>query len=352
MGMLAALALAFACEPEPLHLRTVQPAEGATDVPVDVRIAVSFIGYGTADEFEVRLAGAAGEVATDRSTWCYAHEGVAEVHCWHSLTPRALLEAGGRYQVQVESTERWSGEGAMRLTTSFVTGSSTAPVLVGPPALTVLDAWDEVGATDCEYPLARRYEFRALPGSGVADPSALSLFHLYPEAADGMVGDNVHTLFVTNPGDTQLSEEVFKQYLDGASAWSDCFWLEEESAAGVRSSPVRGCFEEEDTGEVPDTGDPGDTGVIEDSGSAGETGDGGLEGDTAVDEDPPPAERGGQGGASGCPDSCAGGPGILLLAWLVALPLGRRRRRSEPPAEDEAATVGEAHPNGQAPVGT
>jgi hypothetical protein len=315
---------ATACEPVPLAVRTVQPAQGATDVPIDVRIAVSFVGYGTAGEFEVGLYRDDVAVAAAASSSCYEHEGPYEVHCWWFLRPAEPLATDTAYTIRATPTAAWSGEGPAGIATQFTTGSAEAPAVEGVPTLRVTEAWDEVAPDTCAYPVARRYWLELHPAGGRPDPSALSLFHLDALDADGSVRARVHTAFVTNPGGGE-PDPAFKQYLDASTAPSDCFRVVQEGPDGNLTAAVDACYAPPGDTASPDTAThdtaspdtaPSDTGALDsgprDTPGGNDTGDGSSL-----------TPRG--DGCGGCVATGRGGIGAALLVAL-ALGLGVRRR--------------------------
>ncbi len=324
---------ALACEPSPLELRTSQPAAGAVDVPLDVRAAVSFIGFGTADEFTVGLYRDDTEVPVSASSYCYEHEGPVEVHCWWVLRPSALLAASTAYELRIRSTETWSGEGSMNMAVTFTTGTAEAPDLAGLPTLRITDVWDEVATDSCQYPVARRYWLEVLPSGGVYDPSALSLFHIDALESDGRVRGRVHSTFVSNPGGGEV-DPMTKQYLDAATVPSDCFRMVQEGPDGTTTAAVDACPEapvdtgSDDTGGDDTGGDDtgGDDTGSDDTGSddTGSDDTGGEGTDTADTQQDGEARR-----PPGACAGCASGPGGALGAGLVlSFALARSRREA------------------------
>ena len=205
---------AAACEPVPLNIRSVQPADGDVDVPIDARIAVSLIGYGTADEYTVELERGAAAIETTQESWCYDHEGPYEVHCWWMLKPTTPLSPLTPYTVRVRSTDTWQGDGSRTQVTQFVTGDAALGDVSGEPELEVLEVWEAEAETDCEWDLAFRASLRPTPIDRELDLSLLSLYHLREVFEDGTSGEIIHSVYVTNPGQTELSDEVMKQYLE------------------------------------------------------------------------------------------------------------------------------------------
>ncbi len=293
--MLLLLSLAaFGCE-EPLEIRTIHPSDSDTDVPLDARVVISFIGWGAAEQYEARLTREGEDVASTTGSWCYEHEGPHEVHCWIRLTPDAPLEAEADYVVFVETTEAWPHADPRSLQARFTTGTESLQPISGAPGLVVQEPWLEADE-DCGYPVARRYWLETTTTSGADDPRGLSLFHLYSLDAHGQPGDIIHTIFATNPSEGAEEDEPpwTKQYLDGSISQTDCFRMVEEDGAGSRSEPVDACWEPADTGRdtSPDTAPP-------DSGEA------------------PPDDTGPADTAHTAPETC----GCQSAGWLVLLPL-------------------------------
>ncbi len=315
----------LACEPEELAPQTFQPAQDAVDIPLDVRVAVRFVGWGTADEYTVTLAVDGAEIATDLTTYCYAHEGPSEVHCGHLLRTRAPLAPSTSHTIHVASTATHVGS-PMVMQSRFTTGTALAEPVTGTPEFAVTDAWDEAAANDCQWDVARRYWLQILPAGGAIDPTALSLFHISSVDEAGVASDTIHTIFVTNPGATGVSNEPIKQYLDGSVMNTDCFQIVQEDPAGRWSAPVRDCWEP--------PGDSGDT-ATEDSGAP----------DTPTGDSAPEDTSTGDGAASdtSAPDAepsgkcaCGGGGASALVALPVLAALSGRRRRLEVARRSEA----------------
>ena len=305
VAFLLVFAPAAACEPESLRLRTFQPRDGAADVPLDVRVAVSFIGWGTADQTVATVYDSGGvEVAATREAWCYLHEGPAEVHCWLALRPAAPLSAGATYTIAASA-------GADTARATFTTGAAFSVAPEGAPTLAVADAWEATAQTECDFALADRYTL--VPGAvgGAPDPSTLSLFHLYALDAAGEPGAIIHSVFVSNPDSPTQVVPDLKQYLDGAEPNTGCFRLIQEGPSGARSAAADACWA------APDTGDTGADDTADSTGGAEDSaGDSGRDGDAAGDA---PAA------ACGCAAGGGVGPGGAVL---VALFGGVARRRS------------------------
>jgi len=254
----------------PLTLRSVTPSHDATDVVLDARILVSFIGQGTADEFEVDLLDSAEvSVPHARTSWCYDHEGPYEVHCWWSLKPESSLASESMYQVQIDATEAHPEPLPARQISRFETGTSLASPPPASPTFEVTAAWtvDESDREACDYALPRRYFLAA--ESPDADPDAVyQIYAVDPE--DSASTSLVHTVSVwpgSSPSPPPCEPGGIKQYLDGSLPYSDCFTIHVESGAGLASESTLACWES-DTGEPElDTSAPEDTGTPKDTGT-------------------------------------------------------------------------------------
>ncbi len=339
---------AAACEGVPLEVRTVQPREGATDIPLDVRVAVSFIGLGEADEFEVELLHDDTEVPTVATSWCYEHEGPYEVHCWWSLKPVDPLGAGTTYRVRAISTPSWQGEGSRHHESSFTTGSSSLGALSGTPTLEIRDAWTESTGAEYDYDKARRYVLDLTAVDGTPDPSATSLFHLEELDEAGKSLDLVHSLYVSNPGEETVYPVEYKQFLDGSVERGDCFRVVQENGAGARSDSVVACWEPPDSGGSDsggsdsggsDSGGP-DSGRSDGGSSDGGSSDGGSSDSGGSDSGGPDggsadggnADSGSDSGSDGGSDGgggkgCGSRAGLVFpLVLLLGLRFSRARR--------------------------
>jgi hypothetical protein len=311
-----------ACE-APLELRTVQPRDGATGVPVNARIAVSFVGTGVAEAYEVQLLRGGAPVAAAAEAWCYEHEGPFELHCWWALRPEADLAPGAEHELQIRSTAAWTGEGSRAVTTRFTTGADRAAAPAGPPSLRVAEAWDEPAPDACAYPLARRFWLELLPAGGITEGQALSLYHIDALGPDGAPVGRVHSVLVTQP-DGSAPDPLVKQFLDAADEPTDCFRVVQEGPAGDLSPPVEACFGDGDGGS-PDSGTPdggsADGGPADGRDTAGGAPDAPTDGAPSAEEEP--ARSKGSGCASSPSAPWAAAPALFGAMAL----LGRRRPR-------------------------
>lgn len=324
---LALVGVAWPCDEGALRLRTVQPADGAVDVPPDVRVAVSFIGEGEADHYTVALYDGDAAVEASQSAGCYEHEGPLEWHCWIALRPVEALAPDRTYTVQIRSTDAHTGALPEQVSTRFTTGDTFAVSPASPPEFTLAEAWDpapeELGP--CDYTTPRRYTLLLTPAQ--PDPSALSLYHVYTHDPTGeRPAALVHTMFVTNPkpdpDDTGAADgpTEFKQYLDGSTAPTDCFGVVQEDPAGRAGPLVVACWDPspEDTADStppdssPTDSSPPDSGPS-DSEPGADSAPGPADTGAAAEPAPPPP------GACGC-GAGAGAVGLLGIVWT------RRRR--------------------------
>ena len=265
---------------ETLEIRSFYPKSGDADVPLDVRILVSFIGWGTDDQYTVDLTREDGKpVKATTVTWCYDHEGPHEVHCWVSLKPEKPLVPETDYNTSIRTTDTWPHDDGGRSTRArFTTGTESVSPVTGSPSLSLTQVWTEKDKS-CGYPVARRYELTPVLLL-TEDETGGAVFHLYPLDEDGEPGDNIHTIFSgmsfypNSDGMLQV-----KQFLDGSVPQTDCFRIIEEDVAGNLSEPFDTCEFGKDTG-LSDTGlsDTGlsDTGLTDtapppDTGQADDT---------------------------------------------------------------------------------
>ncbi len=324
--MLLILSLsALACE-EPLEVRTLYPREGSQDVPLNARLLVSFIGWGTTEEYSVQLTQDGEAVAATQDSWCYDHEGPHEVHCWVSLRPEELLSPESTYALQVKTTDAWPHDGFRQTSGAFTTGTHTLKPLEGTPGITVIDAWTEKDKA-CGYDIARRYwiDTTLLQED---DASGAAVFHLYALDEHGDPGEIIHTIFTGTP--TKAEEPLgLKQYLDGSLPQTDCFRVIEEDGAGNQTPWAEACFEpgsggSDSGGSDTATPDSGDTAVSDSGGSDSGGSDSGNAVEPATSED--------------C--GCGGGaPAVLLLPLIL-------RRRTAP------GTARSPRPTGHRPPGS
>ncbi len=290
-----------------LSVRSVRPVDRQIDVPLDARVLVSLIGWGTAEEVTVRLVDDSdAELSVSTETWCYEHEGPDEVHCWFRLTPEESLAAETTHEVLINSSEAWAGAGHLSQSSSFTTGTGAVAAAGGPPTLTLDSRTDEEEAGVCDYADPRRY-LLMLTGAET-DTTGLGVFHLdqvFPD--DSGEALRVHTVHVF---DDRPDTDV-KQYLDGGETTDDCYQVTYEDGAGRRTPGAVACWQS-DSG-TPDSGTP-DSGTPD-----SDTPDSGSE-----------RQDTGQVGESGC--GCGVGPGpVTWLPLFGALLLVQRTRGSRSP---------------------
>ena len=333
LWLLLSPVLAADCK-DTLSVRSVRPVDRQVDVPLDVRVLVSLIGWGTAEEVTVRLVDDQdSELDVSTETWCYEHEGPHEVHCWFRLTPVEPLAADTTHDVLINSSEVWAGTGHLSQTTSFTTGSGAVAPTGAPPTLTLDSRSEDLETGPCDYANPRRYMLM-LTGAET-DATGLGVFHLdqvFPDGASEAL--RVHTVHVfEDRPDTDV-----KQYLDAGEPTNECYQVTYEDGAGRLTPGDVACWES-DTGPpdsgVPDTSAP-DSGTLDtsalDSGTLDTSApDSGPPDSGASDSGTPGAEPGdmGQVSESGC--GCAASPGsapfLPLLGVLLLVQRTRRTRR-------------------------
>ena len=305
--LLGAPALAHDCE-QPLELRSVTPANEATGVPIDSRVLVSFIGQGSADEFEVDIEIEAEGISTSKESWCYPHEGPFEVHCWWAIHPEETLPENQEIEVRIQSTSSYQGEDPIDRTERFTTGVGvTEPNLAGEPTLAMLEVVDipEAERTVCDFDEPRRAIIQV--DSELSDPNGLAVIQIEELAVDGSYF-KAHTVFMTLAAPPFPDHHnIIKQYVDLGAPYTGCYRISAEDGAGIATESGEICW--------PEYGDTGvDTGHDTASETGQETG-----GETGVDS-------GKETGSSG-PDpvspklSCAcsmGGPAGKSL-WFLGL---------------------------------
>lgn len=256
---LGAILTAGACE-APLSFRTMVPPSEATAVPVTVQPLLALIGMGDPVAFDLSLTGPEGRVAARRESWCYDHEGPAELHCWVRLVPEAPLAPGTTYRLATRTDDH---DGApFSVQHSFETGAAAPPADPETPLLEVLDAWtpDSSELTECDWDPLLRWELAVTPVE--VDASGLSIYQLYHQVGGEDV--LVHTLFQHSADTLDV-----KQYLDGNEPTDHCFAVVQEDGAGGRSAAQTACWRE---AEPDDSGDPSahDSGPVDDSADSGE----------------------------------------------------------------------------------
>jgi len=320
LWLFLALGLASADEAcqEPLYVRFVMPEAGSTDVPRDVRVAVAMLGWGSAEDFTLRVFADDARLKGTEQSWCYEHEGPHELHCWLAWRPDELLPEDTEILLRVASVS-----GDSRSDHTFHTGTGLAVDPPPAPLAAVYDVWEEETGEPCDYPLARRYSLEATGGDPTED--GLSLVHIYEQLADG--GEAlVHTLATSSsPVDTGAVEvEGVKQFLDGSEDHTDCFRVVAENAAGEAGASAVACAEAPDTG--PDTGP--DT-ASDSGGSEPQPGDSGQQ-DTAPTDESETGEDADSDEAGAAPGSDGGGCGAAA-AWLLGV-VCLARRRPQPSA--------------------
>ena len=222
------VAFAEGCPRRPLAIRQVLPPDGTVDVPLDTRLVIPTIGYGTVEDFDVVLSSDSGQVELEQRSWCYEHEGPDELHCWQALKPVGDLAAETSFEIVVTNTESWTGDGVISRRSQFTTGSEHHGALEGRPSGGVDEAWTQHGLV-CAWPQTRRYW---MTFTEVPDSSGLGLLHFMhlPEGGDPVL---VHTLYL----DGSTSGAPVKQYLDARQDPSDCFQLVQEDGSGSWSEP-------------------------------------------------------------------------------------------------------------------
>ena len=299
-----------------LTLRSVTPVEGATDVPVNARILVSFIGWGSADEFSVKLESLSAEVSTTNTSWCYAHEGPYEVHCWWSLTPDEQLVENSEYRLSIETTDSYGGPVPMSFHSRFFTGDSVLTPITASLDFYYDSAWnvDTEDRVECDFEQPRRY-FIDVETDWV-DPSNLSVFHFFElPVEENEPAPLVHTVFAQSNGDGAGVGQI-KQYVDGSRPYSDCFAVTIEDGAGNRTPWVNRCVDGDSWVDEPD----GDTSPDDTAGNSE------MEGDSGEDDEPPYIyDRNGICGCSASQDrSSFDWLHLFGLLPLVAFALRRR----------------------------
>jgi hypothetical protein len=320
-------ALAQDCE-IPLEVRSVTPANEATDVPIDSRVLVSFIGQGSADEFQVDMEANGESISTSKESWCYPHEGPFEVHCWWALLPEDPLPATEQIQIRIQSTSSYQGEEPIDRIELFTTGVGvTEPNLTAEPSLEVLEVIDipESELTTCDFAQPRRAIIQV--DSDLSDPHGLSVFQIEELTVDGSYF-RAHTVFMTlSAPPFPDHHNMIKQYVNLEQSYTGCYRISAEDGAGVATESGKICWPEYgDTG-VDTSQDTGvdtsqDTAVDTSQDTAGETGQ-----ETGADS----AQETGTPGSGAVPPNiscgCSAGPsGKAAWCWgLVLLALVRTR---------------------------
>lgn len=257
---------------EPLEIREFFPRSGDVEMPLDVRVLVAFIGWGTLDQYTVSLTGTGGKpIQSTVESWCYEHEGPHEVHCWTSIKPDKPLTPKTDHHISIETSDKWPhNDGGRSIRAVFTTGTAMAEPITGIPSLELVKVWTKKNK-ECGYPVARRYDL-APTVLQEDDETGGAVFHLYPLNEYGEPGENIHTVFSGwSPPEGIKTTRKTKQYLDGSLSHTDCFRMIEEDMAGNRTEPFDTCEFATDTGQA-DTALPADTAPPTDTALPADTG--------------------------------------------------------------------------------
>lgn len=206
-------------------LAVIQPADGQTDVPLDVhpRVLIDelkedtdcYAGY---SEATLTLKQDDSDIATTQVNadgWMQIRE----------LVPASPLEPNTKYTFVIGS-----GETAKEI--SFTTGSRSATALVGTPTLEILEAREDRSQDWHDGRALHQLSFRITPSQ--ADPDGLSLVRLTSEAWD-------HAVFAVGPADP-ITSEVHHW---GAEGQPICMTVAHVSANGSEVGSEEVCVEPE-----------------------------------------------------------------------------------------------------------
>ncbi|GEM_PF-4856917 len=279
--VLVGIAGAEDCPEQSLQVVGSLPANHATGVPVDARV-IGILGDGqtSQEEWTLTLDWDQGAYPGSVESWCHPDGGPDRSRCFLAFTPEDQFPPNRDFNVILQATDDWDGEGSGREVLFITTGSTDAIAVEGQPTVKVIAARDQ--ATECGWDGARVWDLTLTPAS--TDFYGLSLLHVYSVDTDDGTS-HVATRAVPAAGGL-VSVTVAR---DAADPWTDCFVAIQEDARGDRSPASEiACYTPD-----PDTGEP--------------QGDGGLD-------------------AGGC--GCAAPGSALGGAWWLPLMAWGRRRRS------------------------
>ncbi len=209
-------------------LAVSQPADGQTDVPLDVhpRVLIDELKedtdcYNGYSEATLTLKQGDSEIATtqvDADGWMQIRE----------LVPSAPLEPNTTYTFVI-------GSGEEPKEISFTTGSRSATALAGTPALEIVSAREDHSQDWHDGRALHQLSFRVTPSQ--ADPDALSLVRLTSE-------DWNHAVFAVGAADPITSEVHYW----GTEGQPICMTVAHVSTNGSEVASEEVCVEPEPAG--------------------------------------------------------------------------------------------------------